>query len=276
MKNIFQNRTVVGLSSIFLSLVICFGITPLFNSGLKAKTEVVRISKDLKEGDIITSDKISVVEVGAYNLPDNVVKSKEKVIGKYAKADLMKGDYILNSKISDDPLAENKYLYELDGNKQAISITIKSFAAGLSGKLESGDIISIIASDFGEFRETITPAELKYVRVLAATTNQGNDSTYSNDKKEDEEKAIPSTITLIVNKAQAKLLAELEEKSKIHVSLVYRGTEENAKKFLEEQERLINPEKFKEQQEKEETISSATTNPAENTVHSQEEKLNEE
>jgi pilus assembly protein CpaB len=249
---------------------------PLFNSGLKAKTEVVRISKDLKEGDIITSDKISVLEVGAYNLPNNVVKTKEKVIGKYAKADLMKGDYILNSKISDDPLAENKYLYELDGNKQAISITIKSFAAGLSGKLESGDIISIIASDFGEFRETITPAELQYVRVLAATTNQGNDSTYSNDKKEDEEKAIPSTITLIVNKEQAKLLAELEEKSKIHVFLVYRGTEENAKKFLEEQERVINPEIFKEQQEKEETISSETRNPAENTVHSQGENLNEE
>lgn len=98
MKNIFQNRTVVGLLLIFLSLIICFGITPLFNSGLKAKTEVVRISKDLKEGDIITSDKISVVEVGGYNLPDNVVKTKGKVIGKYAKADLIKGDYILNFK----------------------------------------------------------------------------------------------------------------------------------------------------------------------------------
>lgn len=239
MKNLFKNRTVIGLTAIVLSLIICFGITPLFNNALQSKISVVRIVKDIKEGEQITADKIQIIEIGGYNLPNTVLKNKENVVGKYATADLFKGDYVLNTKVSDNPLAENKYLYGLDGNKQAISISIKSFAAGLSGKLQPGDIISIIASNYGEFRETITPKELQYVRVLAVTTDKGADKEYMDNKKDDKEQELPSTVTLLVNQAQAKLLAELEEKSKMHVSLIYRGNEETAQKFIEEQEKII-------------------------------------
>lgn len=239
MKNLFKNRTVIGLTAIVLSLIICFGITPFFNNALQSKISVVRIVKDIKEGEQITADKIQVIEIGGYNLPNTVLKNKENVVGKYAAADLFKDDYVLNTKVSDKPFAENKYLYGLDGNKQAISISIKSFAAGLSGKLETGDIISIIASNYGEFRETITPKELQYVRVLAVTTDKGADKEYMDNKKDDKEQELPSTVTLLVNKTQAKLLAELEEKSKMHVSLIYRGNEETAQKFIEEQEKVI-------------------------------------
>lgn len=243
MKNLLKNRTIVGLSAIILSLIICFGITPLYNNALQSKVKIVRIADDVTKGEMITADKIETVEIGGYNLPKEVVKNKENAVGKYATADLNKGDYILNTKVSNSQLAENKYLYNLDGNSQAISITIKSFAAGLSGKLQTEDIISIIASDYGELRETLIPKELQYVRVLAVTTSEGADKVYSQNKQQDnkdKEQELPSTITLLVNKTQAKLLAELEEKSKIHVSLIYRGTEENAQKFLDEQKKVIN------------------------------------
>ena len=86
--------------------------------------------------------------------------AKDNVVGKYAKADLAVGDYILAAKLSDAPAAENAYLYNLDGTKQAISVTIKSFATGLSGKLQSGDIVSVIVADYPEDGETTIPAEL--------------------------------------------------------------------------------------------------------------------
>ncbi|GAA0782089.1 Flp pilus assembly protein CpaB [Hathewaya limosa] len=241
MKNLFKNRTVVGLSAIILSLIICFGVTPLYNNALQSKVKVVRISKDITKGEIISPDKIEIVEIGGYNLPKEVIKDKQNVVGKYAIADLNKGDYILNNKVSNSPLEENKYLYNLDGNSQAISITIKSFAAGLSGKLQTGDVISIIASDYGELRETVIPKELQYVRVLASTTSKGTDKVYSQKqtKEKEKEQELPSTITLLVNRTQATLLADLEQKSKIHVSLIYRGTEANAQKFLYEQNKVI-------------------------------------
>ena len=35
--SIFKNRTVIGAICILLALVICFGITPLFNRGMGQK-----------------------------------------------------------------------------------------------------------------------------------------------------------------------------------------------------------------------------------------------
>ncbi|MEG0595086.1 MAG: SAF domain-containing protein, partial [Christensenella sp.] len=140
-----KNRTAVGVLCIVVSLVICFGITPLFNRSISQKTEIVRVAKNIKVGDEITKDMVQTVEVGGYNLPENIIKTTDTVIDTYAIADLAVGDYILNTKVSQAPAYENAYLYNLDGNKQAISLTIKTFANGLSGKLQSGDIVSVIA-----------------------------------------------------------------------------------------------------------------------------------
>ena len=90
--NIFKNRMVVGVFCIVLSLLICFGITPLFNKGISQKTEIVRVTKEIKAGAQITKDMVQNVEVGGYNLPTNVVRSKETVVGSYALADLSIGD----------------------------------------------------------------------------------------------------------------------------------------------------------------------------------------
>ncbi|MDD4714861.1 MAG: SAF domain-containing protein, partial [Candidatus Absconditabacteria bacterium] len=90
-----KNRTVVGVICIVLSLFICFGITPLFNKGISQKTEILRVTKEIKSGDEITKDMVQVVEVGGFNLPENVIRTKETAIGKFAVSDLGIGDYIL-------------------------------------------------------------------------------------------------------------------------------------------------------------------------------------
>lgn len=244
MKDILKNRIVLGLACIVFSLIICFVLTPIFNGAVQSKVEIVRIAKDVAKGECIKAADIEQIQVGKFNLPKSVIKSKENVIGKYAKADLFIGDYVLTEKISSSPIMDNEYLGNLDGTKRAISVTIKSFAAGLSGKLEKGDIISLIASDVGELRETSLPAELQYVEVLAVTTshgldNSGNGVTTNADKAAESEKELPSTITLLVNPDQAKKLAELEEKSKLHAALVYRGDKANGKRFLDEQEKYF-------------------------------------
>ena len=122
--SLFKNRTVVGVICILLSLLICFGVTPLFNKSISQKTEIVRVTKEIKAGDEITKDMIQTVEVCGFGLPENVIRQSETVIGKYAKADLSVGDYILNTKCPDTPAAENAYLYNLECTKQAMSVTI--------------------------------------------------------------------------------------------------------------------------------------------------------
>ena len=233
---IFHNRTVIGVLCILLALIICFGVTPLFSRSASEKTEIVRVTKDIKEGDEITAEMVQTVEVGAYNLPQNLMTDKKEVVGKYATADLAAGDYILSSKLSAVPAAENAYLYNLDGKKQAISVTIKSFATGLSGKLESGDIVTVIVADYQGKGETAIPPELQYVEVISVTASSGYDA---NTGEVVDEKELPSTVTLLVTTEQAKVLAELEQDSELHLALVYRGTPENAAKFIAAQDALI-------------------------------------
>ena len=234
--SIFKNRTVIGVICILLALVICFGITPLFNQSISQKAEIVRVTKDIHAGELITRDMVATAEVGSYNLPSGLMTVKDNVVGKYAKADLAVGDYILAAKLSDAPAAENAYLYNLDGTKQAISVTIKSFATGLSGKLESGDIVTVIVADYQGKGETAIPPELQYVEVISVTASSGYDA---NTGEVVDEKELPSTVTLLVTTEQAKVLAELEQDSELHLALVYRGTPENAAKFIAAQDALI-------------------------------------
>ncbi len=241
MKKILRNRTVLGIVSIVLSLIICFGLTPLFNQAISEKISIIRVSENIQKGEQITSKMVETVEIGGYNLPDSVLKQEENIVGKYALTELHAGDYVLNSKVSDEPLANYEYLTDFNGKERAISVSIKSFATGLSGKLEPGDIVTVLASDFGDLRETVSPDELQYVEVLAVTAGTGLDTDEYDINQEsiEKDKELPSTVTLKGSVEQAKLLAEMEAKGKIHVVFVYRGSKENAVKFLEAQDEIL-------------------------------------
>ena len=235
-----RNRTVIGVFCILLSILICFGLTPLFNRAVSQKVEIVRVTQPIRAGEQITDEMVQVVQVGGYNLPDNVIHEKVNAVGKYAAADLAIGDYIINTKLSDAPAADNSYLYDLDGSRQAISVTIHSFASGLSGKLQSGDIVSVVAPDYKKQGQTVIPPELQYLEVISVTASTGYDAnTGKAQTDEGDEKDLPSTVTLLVTSEQSKALAELEVEGTIHLTLVYRGSKENAEKFLAAQDKVL-------------------------------------
>lgn len=235
---LLKNRTILGIACIVLSLFICFGLTPMFNEAVSSKVSIVRLIKDVAIGDEITSNMVQTVEVGGYNLPNEVIKNEENIIGKYVTADMKKSDYILKSKLSEVPIAEYGYLEEFKGDKRAISVTLRTFASGLSGKLQMGDIVSVYVADYGDKKETLSPIELKYVEVLAVTLGTGYD-TNQNETEEGEEKELPTTITLCVSERQSLMLADLEANGKIHLVFVYRGSSDNAKAFLMKQDEVL-------------------------------------
>jgi len=239
---LFQNRTVLGIVCILVSLAVCFGIAPLLSRSVSGKAQIVRVAKAVQAGEQIGDAQVQLVEVGSYNLPDDVLREKKNVVGKYALTDLAAGDYLLPTKLSDSPAAENARLYSLDGKKEALSVTIKSFATGLSGKLRSGDIVSVIVADYNGSGFAAVPPELQYVEVISVTTSNGSDAnTEAKAKSPDsaDEKELPSTVTFLVSPDQAKVLAELEQNSKLHLALVYRGDKTNADKFIKAQDAVI-------------------------------------
>ena len=239
-KNIFRSRTVIGAVCILLAVLVCFGITPLFNEGLKAQTEAVRVKAEvIPRGTYITADMVEVYTRGASGMEDSIATSLDEVVGRYTYVELRKNTDVNTAWLSSEPLTQYEYLTQLNGSKVAISVTIPTFAKGGSGKVEAGDIIMLFATD-KDTGETTQPPELKYVEVLAATQSSGADEEYQapveNEEEENPEETLPATITLLVNSEQAQLLAHLEESNSLHLAFVYRGTRANAEKFLAAQD----------------------------------------
>lgn len=228
-KKPFSSRTVIGVFCILLALLITFGVAPLVNRFTDQKVDIVRLKADVGRGQIITADHLEIAKVGSYNLPGNVIKDGKAVVGKYAATDLYKGDYLFASKLSANNKSAGDVLLGLNGEKVAISVNVANFAAGLSDKLENGDIVSVIIYD-KEMYTSYVPAELKYVKVITTTTNEGL------DKDELSEGGKAATVTVLVTPEQAELLAQYNSVTTIHFALVYRGDADKADAYIKVQD----------------------------------------
>lgn len=246
MKNIFGNRTILGIICIVAALIICFAVAPLVNRMADNRVDVVRIAADITQGRQITEKDIEIVTIGAYNLPEGVITDKEAVINKYAAADMTKGDYLFKTKLADTADSADEVFRTLDGTRQAMSITIQSFAGGLSGKLNNGDIVSLIVYTNDE-DEVIIPEALQYMRVITTTTANGFDKDEL-IPNEDGTYELPTTLSLLVTPMQSKLLAKYENAGKIHATLVYRGDADKAKEFLLKQDLILEELKIAEEE----------------------------
>lgn len=231
-----KNRTFIGVICIVLAVLTTFVVSPMVNKMSEGKTEVVRFTKDISQGAQISEDDVEVVNLAKSSIPENAVSEKSAVVGLFANSDLYKGDVATDAKLTADANASMNILGALTGDKVAMSVTISSFARGLSAKLQNGDIVSIYVTD--KEGNTAIPASLKYVRVITTTTACGVDKNEV-EPNEDGTFDLPTTITVLVSVAQAQELANYEENAKMHVALVYRGDEETAKQFLDKQDKYL-------------------------------------
>ena len=229
-----KNRTIIGIVCIVLALVVTFAVAPLVNKLSDSRTDIVRLKNDIDQGHMIQESDIEVVTVGSTGLPTNIITKKDAVVGKFAACDLKANTDLLQSMISDKSDSADDVFHTLDGKKQAISITISSFAGGLSGKLENGDIVSLVIFE-NETNEATIPGGLTYVKVITTTTAEGFDKDELTPN-EDGTYELPTTLTLLVNPTQAKMLVEYENRGVIHADLVYRGDSKTAQKFLDAQD----------------------------------------
>ena len=228
-----KNRTSIGIVCIILAVAVTFVVSPFVNNISDKKTEVVRFVADVSHGTEIKDTDVEVVKISNSALPEKVIKDKTAVVGKFTTADIFKGDFATENKVTDNANTADDVMASLKGDKVAMSITINSFAGGLSGKLENGDIVSIYVTD--KDNHTEVPASLKYVKVITTTTSGGIDE---NDVVENEDGSfeLPTTITVLVSVEQAKILANYEKSAVMHVALVYRGDDATADKFLKVQD----------------------------------------
>ena len=232
-----KNRTIIGIICMVLAVVITFAAAPLVNRLTSDTTTVVRLKQEVGRGTKITEDQVETVKVKTDTMPQGVYVNTADVVGKYASSTLYAGDILTKAKLTKDANSADDVFASLNGSKVAVSVTIDTFAAGLSGKLQNGDIISLIVVDKNSGTFTI-PGELKYMKVITTTTAGGIDQD-SIVKNDDGSFEIPSTITVLCNTEQAKLLAKYETDTSLQAALVYRGDTDTANKFIQSQDEFF-------------------------------------
>lgn len=232
-----NSRFLYAAASISLAAVIAFVAIPTVTSRTNGKANVLRVTKSIVRGEQIKADQVAVEEVGSYNLPEHIAQTPEDVVEKYAAADLEPGDFLLPAKVSETPISSDVTLNAIPSGKLAYSITVKTQAAGLSDKLQKGDVVRV----YHYKDKAQLPMELQFVRVLSVSDSGGNDIDYTRPIDEDNDDARPqtATVTLLASPEQAMILTELENDGVLQFALVSRGSDKLAEELLQKQDKVI-------------------------------------
>lgn len=240
-NRLIHNKMAMGIVCIGLGLGLA-----LFAMNFKTRSNetknVLVTTKKIEVGDKITDEMLSIKKISGDT--SGLLTNKEDVVGKYAKIPMVANDYVTNDKLNVEALYGSAYLENLGDGDRAISVSVTTNAKGLSGKLESGDIVSVILSNTENedgTKNTYIPDELKYVEVISVSDTSGNDVGSSEDAEK-----IGSTVTLLTREEQSLILARAEGYEDIHFQLVYRGNDERKQQLLQEQKTIITGESFEE------------------------------
>lgn len=240
MKRMFKSHVFIGLLSIALGLAVSFVLTPMYSRAIEKKDKVVRLKRTVPAGNKIEDKDLELIEIGVYNLSDNIIRSKEKVSGKYAKSALYAGMYPVEEALSETPLQTDLYLNGIPEDKYAVSVTVQNYAAGLSSKLLQGDIVSLVIKRQSADGSIICeiPDTLMYMEVLSATQESGSDKSQLSDRKDEKNASNDrlATVTLLANKHQVTELTSYEGDAVIHIALKNRSDETMKLKLLSIQE----------------------------------------
>ena len=232
-----KNRTLIGIVCIALAVVMVFAVSPLINKVSEQKTTVVRVKTDVAKGEQVLPEDVEEVKITKDVVPASAITDITFAVGGrfYASVDMQKGDIVTTKKLTENANDISGIIESLDGKHVVMSIPISSFSAGLSGKLENGDIVSLCVT---YNKMTNIPMAFKYVRLLTTTTAGGvdEDKVVKND---DGTFTAPSTATFLLTPRQAALLKSYIKSGSIHIILVHRGDEDKAQEYLDvEQEYL--------------------------------------
>lgn len=241
---LFRNKFVIGILCILVSLALGFVVLPKLQSSDQSNTViVVRLKVPISAGTLITADMLETVKV-PQSLIQNGISDTSLAVGKFAISDLYAGDYLTSANTTTTQAGQNPFSAGVSKGKRVVSVALPSLASGVSGRLQPGDVITILTipkasinkslgaepDSSGQDTSVIIDPDLKYLEICMVTASDGADANVQAEPGKDKKNTLPVTVSFYVTESQAKKLAELEQKSTIHLAFVARG--EAASEYL--------------------------------------------
>lgn len=249
--SVVKSRAFIGGACILAALVVALGV-PLAEQMTSGKVTVLEANDEIIQGTQITSKNMSslltAVKVSKDSVPAGAILSSQAslVVGKYVAYTMLKNDALTSEKLS----AQDS-IYDLKDGHMLFSVAIKSFADGVSGKLQPGDIVTVFTPSQQSNSATTksasiipaeSPKELQFLKVVAVSTSSGKDAdAKAIQSSGSSDSSLPASVTLEVTAKQAEVLTALDN-SNIHFGLVNRGNETLANQLLTEQDAVLKSE----------------------------------
>jgi pilus assembly protein CpaB len=191
--------------AVLIGLLTVFGLGSYINKLTNvqekpvAYSQVVIATDKILENTKVTATMVTLKSVPAESIHAEAITSLDKIIGKVSKVEIVKDEQILSSRIVMDA-TKATLAYRVPQNMRAISMPY-SEVSGVAGFINVGAKIDIIVTYTKEkFQDnSATSTQLQNIEVAAV----GNAKL----SVEDNQKALPASITVLVKPEQAEVIA---------------------------------------------------------------------
>ncbi|MPM17262.1 hypothetical protein SDC9_63650 [bioreactor metagenome] len=229
MLKLFKNRLFIGAMCLLLAGVLAFVFLPRLYSAQASTVEIVKLKQTVEYGTIITDDMLTVVEVGSYGLPDNVVRNESEIVGLVAGGNIYVGEYLWRDRfMTAETFAETETKSDLGLSEGTYLLTIglPTESSGVAGILRAGDVVDVYGYTEGE-NGTVTVSESLTAVTVYEVLNSELVSLDKIDAKlmanpdadSSDYDLAPAYVVFIVNEQQAKMLIGLEKEESLHLTL---------------------------------------------------------
>ncbi len=234
MLKLFKNKIFIGAMCLLLAGILAFVFLPRLYGAQSGTTEIVKLRQTVESGTVITDDMLTVAEVGAYGLPDNVIRDKSKITGLVAGETVYAGEYLWR----DCFLTPEAYgqsgkgtRYGLSDGTYLLTIALPSESSGIAGILRAGDMVDVYGyTDSGgtvAVNEALTGVKVYKVLNDKLVSLDDLDAKLKVDSSKDSSDYdfAPAYVVFTVNEQQAKTLIGLEKDKSLHMTLREAGVQ---------------------------------------------------
>ena len=228
-----KSKIFLGAVCVLLAAVIAFAVLPRFYQAQSRTETVVRVTRDVSAGTVLTAAMLSEVEVGAYGLSDKVIRVKSDAVGKVASEPLHAGEFLWSERVmtrEDYKKATQTESRGLTAGKCLVTVEFPDASAAIAGILRGGDVVDVYACTQDEDRNYAVELSLADMHVYDVM-NSDLESLSLLDKKIEEaaegDETLydlrPAFVIFRCTEDEAATLILLQQDNALH--LTYRKTE---------------------------------------------------
>ena len=232
MFRLIRNKIFIGAMCLLLAGILAFVFLPRLYGAQSGTTEIVKLRQNVESGTVITNDMLTVSEVGAYGLPDNVIRDKSEITGFVAGETIYAGEYLwrdcfLTPEAYED--TENMTGYGLSNGTYLLTIALPSESSGISGILRAGNTVDVYgySDDSGSIVVSKALTGITVYEVfndkLVSLDDLDAELEANSDADPSDYDFAPAYVVFVVDEQQAKVLIGLEKDESLHLTL--RGDE---------------------------------------------------